>query len=292
MSLLIVGCGYVGSRIAKRWLDEGLTVYAMTRTSVRGQELKQLGIQPIVGHWIGDKPFSMQELPKIRHIVVAVPHREDLGRGEFTHQEGLRNLLRILPPGWEKLVYLSTTGVYGESNCEMVDENTLAVPTRIAGEIALHGEKWLAEQLNANRHCTLRLAGIYGPGRLPLIETLRQRQPLAVPSEGLLNLIHVDDAVSAVTLMLREKSSRSCYVLSDGHPVERKQFYSTLADLCGANQPTFIQHDAELSRGRRSASNKRINPRRFFQDFDFSPFFSTYRQGLEQCLAASDEGGG
>ena len=189
-------------------------------------------------------------------MLVSVPHREDAGLGVETHITGLKNLIAALPNGYRKLIYLSTTGVYGDAHDE-VDERTPTQPTRIGPQIAVAAEDWLqahfAEQAGSAPQLTIvRLAGIYGPGRIPLAEKLRSGEPLQVPQDGWLNLIHVSDIAAMLTRVSETKLRESLYVFSDGNPVPRIDFYKHLAKLCGVDDPKFIAPDPGASRSQRA----------------------------------------
>ncbi|MEZ6076448.1 MAG: NAD-dependent epimerase/dehydratase family protein [Pirellulaceae bacterium] len=298
---LIVGCGYVGAQVARRGCEAGHTVYALTRSQSRFPELKALGVQPCWGHWL--EPHSLVNLPAIDRILVAVPHRaddtwlppgepigeQDVGLVERTHAVGLQSLLAAIPAGWKQLVYLSTTGVYGESSEGWVDEQTPVSPTRLGPRIAVTAEHWLTQNL-ANRlgsgqsFCTVRLAGIYGPGRIPLAERLRRGQPLAVPRDGYLNLVHVSDIARMVSALLGNSLQHSTYLFSDGQPVLRETFYRHLAELCGVPDPEFIEPDRRDPKARR-ATDKRVSPARILAETGFEFEFPDYRSGLAHALA-------
>ncbi|MEO8268911.1 MAG: NAD-dependent epimerase/dehydratase family protein [Aureliella sp.] len=298
---LIVGCGYVGAHVARRARAAGHVVYALTRSQSRFSTLKTLGVEPCLGHWL--EPQSLVDLPAVDRILVAVPHRssdesspagENRGRGnaelvEHTHAIGLQNLLAAVPAGWKKLVYLSTTGVYGESSQSWIDEQTLVSPTRVGPRIAVAAEQWLSQSLASRlmlgqSFCILRLAGIYGPGRIPLAERLRGGQPLAVPRDGCLNLVHVSDISRMVCLLLGSTLQHSIYLFSDGQPVLRETFYRCLAELCGVSEPEFIEPDRHDPKARR-ATDKRISPARILAETGFEFEFPDYRSGLVDALA-------
>ncbi len=133
---------------------------------------------------------------------------------------------------------MSTTGVYGEAHDE-VDERTPVSPTRIGPQIAVTGERYLQNEFDGGKFAIIRLAGIYGPGRIPLAEKLRLGEPLQVPQEGWLNLVHVHDIAEMIIRAMKVDLPDSLYVFSDGQPVSRLEFYKALAQLCGVAEPSF-----------------------------------------------------
>lgn len=323
---LIVGCGYVGSQVALLAQQSGHIVYALTRSKSRFGELQAMGIEPCLGHWL--EPETLSQLPQVDRILVSVPHRADdalpataarpdlstadratnhtatinaatidastaeqiADPADQTHVAGLHNLYQALPAGWQKLLYLSTTGVYGQSSSELIDEDTPVSPQRIGPRIAVAAEQWLNRanshpNLQAQRdYCILRLAGIYGPGRIPLAERLRSGEPLAVPRQGHLNLVHVSDIAHMVCLLLTQQMQHNTYLLSDGQPVLRDTFYRYLAELCGVSQPQFVQPDAQSGKALR-ATDKRISPARLLAESGYQLQFPDYRSGLVNALA-------
>lgn len=288
--LLIVGCGYVGERVAKLAQATGQTVFAMTRSQSRFEELHDLGVEPVIGHWLS--PSSLANLPRVDSILISIPHRSDhadsqslsADESQQTHAIGLEHLLNALPTGWQKLIYLSTTGVYGQSEATPVTEDTPVSPTRLGPQIAVAGEQWLCHHLSQEQFTVLRLAGIYGPGRIPLAEKLRQGEPLSVPRAGCLNLVHVDDIARMVCIVNQRRMHQSIYVFSDGHPVHREIFYLRLAELCGVAAPIFVEPDPADAKARR-ATDKRIDPSRLTTETQFEYLFPDYDSGLSAAIS-------
>lgn len=278
--LLIVGCGFVGNEVVRQLqLSNGSKPYALTRTVERATELENAGAVPIVGHW--HDPASLAALPSVDTILVSVPHREDSGLGIESHAVGLKNLLEHAQP-FRKLIYLSTTGVYGDAH-EEVDERTPTQPTRIGPQIAVAAERWLGERLKSPQLAIIRLAGIYGPGRIPLAEKLKSGEPLQVPQEGWLNLIHVADIAAMLLKVCECDLEKSLYVFSDGNPVPRLEFYRTLAKLCGVDDPKFAEPDPAAKRSQR-AGKKRVNPQRLMDELHITLQFKSYKEGLPNCI--------
>lgn len=284
---LIVGCGYVGQQLAHVGLRADHSVYALTRDPSRVAELKSWGVQPRIGHWLD--PSSLHDLPPVDIVLISVPHRPGAGSEASavadlqTHAVGLNNLLKALPSGWRKLIYLSTTGVYGQDSEAWLDEDSPAVPTRSGPQLALLAEQWLHAHVPAEKFTVLRLAGIYGPGRIPLAEQLRSGAPLAVPRQGFLNLVHVADIAQMLFEVAHANLQRSLYVFSDGQPVLRETFYSYLAGLCGCDAPQFVEPDAASPKARR-ATDKRVRPDRLVAETAFNYRFPSYLSGLRNAL--------
>ncbi len=287
MKLLIVGCGYVGLEVAKLLQHNGLNAnaVALTRSEQRASELRGLGIEPFVGDWLDAASLQGLELLRCSHVLVAVPHRPAAEDAVQTHVLGLTNLVARLTPSIEHWIYLSTTGVYGDCDNEVVDELSEVSPTRIGPEMAVAAERWLfQQQLQSGLNTTtLRLAGIYGPGRVPLAAKLLAGEPLAVPREGHLNLVHVTDIARMIIQILPQRMQHPLYLFSDGQPVLRETFYRELAQLCGVDNPTFVDPDPADSKTRR-ATDKQVNPLRLVTETGFVYQFPNYQVGLAAAL--------
>ncbi|HBE67511.1 MAG TPA: hypothetical protein DDW52_05110 [Planctomycetaceae bacterium] len=284
--LLMIGVGYVGSEVAKQVVAAGGEVFGLTRSVDRSAQLQAIGVQPVVASW--HRPDTLRSLPRFNHILVTVPHREVNDLGEQTHVRGLENLFSAISSGSAdphqvRWTYLSTTGVFTDSDGSLVNEQSPASPTRIGPRIALAAEEWLAGKLES-QISILRLAGIYGPGRIPLAAKIQEGGPIAVPTEGFLNLIHVADIAQFVLYDIAVGLQQPRYVVSDGNPVQRLEFYTELARLSGIDQPTFIPPETGSPKARR-ATNKRIDPRLIHDETGATLKFPNYRSGLKQSLA-------
>ncbi len=285
-SLLIVGCGFVGNellrqcRLANTQLANQRQVFALTRTDARSDELRTAGAIPIIGHWLDAATLSA--LPKVDTILVSVPHREDFGLGVASHVEGLKNLLHC-QPSVRKVIYLSTTGVYGDAHDE-VDELTPTQPTRFGPQIAVAAEEWLMKHLAAPQLAIIRLAGIYGTGRIPLASKLKSGEALQVPQAGWLNLVHVADIATMLLRVSDQDLTQSLYVFSDGNPVPRMDFYQTLAMLCGVDEPKFAEADPNATRSQR-AGKKRVNPQRLIDELKLTLRYASYKDGLAASIS-------
>lgn len=281
-SKFIVGCGYLGERVAQLWREAGEQVAVLTRSERRGEEFAKAGFAPVVGD-ITD-PASLKGLPAAPTILFAVGHDRAAGRSiEEVYVDGLRNLIAALPTPPQRFVYISSTGVYGQLEGEVVDENSPCQPTREGGRACLAAEQMLRESAIGKRAIILRLAGIYGPGRIPRVEDIRAGKPIAAPPDGVVNLIHVDDA-ARIVLAVEALSPPRIYVVSDGHPVARRDYYGELARLLGAPTPTFTPPSPTTHLAQRAGSDKRVSPARLYGDVSLQLQFPTYREGLADIL--------
>src|SRR5579872_5488644 len=168
---LIIGCGYLGLRVARHWISQGDDVFALTRRPQRALELEKSGLVPITGD-VTDKA-SLAGLPEVDTLLYAVGLDRSSGHSQRdVYVRGLENVLIRVEGRARRLIYLSSTSVYGQCGGEWVDESSACEPTSPNGQVCLDAER-LLQRILPESHI-LRLAGLYGPGRLlARIEALR-----------------------------------------------------------------------------------------------------------------------
>ena len=289
MTKLIFGCGYLGERVANRWRDAGEDVVVVTRSHERADALQQARFRAIVAD-VTEKA-TLVDLPSADTVLFAVGFDRSAGRSiEDVYAGGVKNVLAALPSDVGRFIYVSTTGVYGNASVEWVDEDTPPDPQRDGGRASLAAEQALAESPFAERGIILRLAGIYGPGRIPFLDKLRAGEPIPAVSEGHLNLIYVDDAAAVVvaaaeSALTQLSRKRRVYCVSDGHPVQRGEYYREVARLIGAAPPTFVTPDLNSPRAARAEADRRVKNSRMLAELGVKLACPDYRAGLAAILA-------
>lgn len=280
---LIFGCGYLGKRVATRWVAAGDEVFGITRYASGCLDLEDNGILPVVAD-VMDRD-SLRNLPKPDTVLVAVGHDRASGVSmESLYVGGLRNILECLPPGVQRLIYVGSTGVYGQSDDRWVDESSMCQPTREGGRACLRAEVLLQSHSLGQRSVILRMAGIYGPARIPRRKDLQAGLPIEAPSEGYLNLIHVDDAASVVMAADQYAPLPSLYCVSDGHPVIRREYFRELAALLNAPEPKFQRPSPDSHAAQRATASKRVSNRRILEELGVELRYPTYREGLAATI--------
>ncbi|MEQ8209617.1 MAG: SDR family oxidoreductase [Lacipirellulaceae bacterium] len=290
MDRLVFGCGYLGERVAALWREAGDTVYVVTRSMESAVAYREFGYETIVADVT--EPESFGELPEVESVLFAVGYDRTSDHSiDKVYSQGVANVLAALPASVEQFVYISTTGVYGDAGGEIVDETTPPDPQRAGGKASLAAENHLASSRLSRQAAVLRLAGIYGPGRIPYLEKLQAGEPIAAPSEGWLNLTHVDDAARVVVAVDHWLSGRAAsaarletFNVSDGSPVIRGDYYREVARLIGAPEPKFAEPDADSPAAARAASNKRISNSKLMETIEVNLKYPSYREGLAAIL--------
>lgn len=296
---LIIGCGYLGRRLAERLIASGQPVYGTTRGESRARELARLGVRPLMLD-VTQKLTLTALKPAIDEPAINVAYMVPPGRPrthpgpEVTVREGIANTVRALKGATvRRAVLVSSTAVYGGASGERVDADTSARPAHTRGQLLLDGENsWLA---GGDAFRVLRLAGIYGCGRVVGLEAVKNQSPLIGDPEALLNLIHVEDAVSLLDAMLNTSCGR-IEVGADGHPPARQAYYSDLAARLGVDPPrvmTEAEAQAELGidpASLRRAGSKFVDPGPTIQRTGWRPRFIDHRIGLDDALSDPAEG--
>lgn len=251
--VLLIGCGDLGLRVARRFLARGDEVHALRRHPPAD------GPSGIC--WLrGDiaAPGGIGALPQgvTRLIHLPAPGARDAAAYRGVFIDGLARVLDALDASrLARIVFVSSSAVYGEHDGDWVTEDTPPAPLGENGRILLQAEAALAARgLPAT---ALRLAGLYGPGRLQLIERLRSgaagapRQP-----EHWANRIHIDDAAAAVAHLALLPEAAPVYIGCDDTPLPLHTLYAELARLAGAPAPRTAPAPANV--GSKKLSNARL----------------------------------
>ena len=284
MAKMVFGCGYLGLRVARNWAAGGEPVYVLTRSQDRAKQFAHEGLRPLVGDLT--KPASLPNIPPVETVLFAVGF--DRASGHSIHEvyvDGLTSALAALTVQPLQIIYISSTGVYGQDDGSWVDEASPCEPTRAGGRACLAAEELLRGHPLGERAVVLRLAGLYGPGRIPRADALASGAAIEAPSDGFMNLIHVDDAARVVEHVAARQPPENLYLVSDGHPVLRRHYFRELARLLAAPPPRFVQPLAESHAAQRAAADKRISNRRMVEQLAVELAYPTYRAGLAAIVA-------
>ena len=269
---LIIGCGYLGRRVAALWREQGLRVFATTRG--RGEELRGMGLEPICCDVLDAE--SCKSLPQVDTVLYCVGFDRGGGAGmREVYVRGLENVLSCLPKP-KRFLHVSSTSVYGQTDGEEVDEYSATEPVEENGRIVLDAEQAL------RRHCPeavfLRFAGIYGPGRCIGIQTVSKGLPVEGDPERWLNLIHVEDGAAAILAAEERAPAGATYNVCDGHPVRRRDYFEHAARALNLPVPVFTNAAPVMS----TSPNRRISSRKLQEELDFSPRYPSCKEGLQE----------
>lgn len=243
--ILIAGCGYVGQRLAARLRDR-FEITALVRSNDKAAALERQGLKTVVIDLDRVRVGSSipERLDQEAIVYLAPPPgagESDLRLDRFLH-------LAFVPP--KSFVYMSTTGVYGDTEGALVDESTPVMPLTERARRRVSAEEmtrvWCHER--RVRRVVLRVPGIYGPGRLPL-ERLKKSEPVVHPDDaGISNRIHVDDLVTACEAAIENKEARGVYNVTDGNSISSTAYFDLVAKLSGLPSPPRVSmEEAQLT---------------------------------------------
>lgn len=294
-SVIIFGCGYVGTALAEVLLCAGVRVGALTRNTEKAAQLQALGLSEVVVADLSEESWHAQVSGSYESVVNCV---SSAGGGiagyRKSYLEGQRSILKWAQ-GREIQAYLytSSTSVYPQDGGVSVDEtaDTSAAPP--TGQVLRESEQLLAEAGDAfGAWYVLRLAGIYGPGRHYLLDLLRSGESV-IPGVGdiLLNLIHRDDIVTAICTALAHPQSANSgiYNVSDNHPAAKAELVQWLAERLEQPAPCFDPDHVSPRLQRRGGRmpSREISNHKLRQTLEWAPKYESFRAGYEALLRAS-----
>lgn len=281
---LIVGCGDVGLRVARRLRRLGLEAAGAVRSQASADELSAQGV-----------PARLVDLDSL----VALPAADLVFWFAPPPERGLTDpRLRGALERWRtpprRIVYISTSAVYGDCQGRWIDEDEPLKPQSDRGRRRLDAESALDEfsSRHGGERVILRVPGIYGPGRLPL-QRLRQQLPVVCEEESpWTNRIHADDLAAAAIAAARLGRNGRAYNISDGRPTTMADYFSRCAELLGLPPPprvTLAVARQQLTPPMLSflEESKRLSNRRMIEELQFTLHYPDLASGLPACLRDS-----
>lgn len=281
MTALIVGCGDVGCRLALRLQARGMAVTGLVRSPASAAALGRLGIAALTVDLDAD---SIADLPAVAWLFHFAPPPET-GETDPRFAQVLDALAQ--PP--RRLVYLSTSAVYGDCAGRWIDEGESLKPKTARGHRRLDAERLALAYAEAHGIAAmiLRVPGIYGPGRLP-VERLKGGAPvLALAESPWSNRIHADDLADAAVLALARGQRRATYHVSDGQPTSISDYLLRTAAALGLPPPAQVTM-AEARAGFSATllsyldESKRLDCTAL-RALAWQPRYPTLAQGLAAC---------
>jgi nucleoside-diphosphate-sugar epimerase len=236
-TLLIVGCGDIGLRVV-RALAGRLRVIALTSSRKRAPSLRAAGAIPVVGDL--DEPASLGRLAGLAQSVLYLAPPPSTGRADPRMAALLAALARRRPP--RRLVYASTTGVYGDCRGDRVAETRTPRPATDRAHRRLDAERRVRAWARATgaRATILRVPGIYAPDReggRPQDRLLRGTPSLRPEDDAWTNRIHADDLARACVAALWRGRAQRVVQVRDESDMKAGDWQDLVADLVGWPRP-------------------------------------------------------
>jgi nucleoside-diphosphate-sugar epimerase len=277
-SLLVIGCGDLGSAVASHFAAVGWQVWG-----VRRQPQSLSGVTMLAADVT--EPTSLQVLSSLMPdlvLIVLTPGAYTDERYQNVYVRGLTNCLGALNRSrLRRIVWVSSTSVFDQNDGQLLDESSPALPRSFAGQRLLEAEALLSA--SDIPHTIVRCGGIYGRGRERLLRQLQSglRSPLLPPRYS--NRIHRDDAVGILQFLLARAADdmpiQNLYLAVDAEPVLITDIEHWLCSQIDIDYESLEVQEGELRGGNRRCSSKRL------QALGYAFLYPTFREGLRTLLA-------
>lgn len=272
---LIVGCGYVGTALGEELAARGHQVFGLRRDPSG----LPASIHPVAANLLDGEELVARLPPDVDAVVYAAS-ASGFSDAEYraAYVDGPRNLIEALVRVGSRpsrVLFTSSTGVYGENEGRWVDEETPPEPTAFNGSRVLEGEELFRS--GPFPAVSLRLGGIYGPGRASLVDRVRAGVPCPeAPTWS--NRIHRDDCAGALAHLLDLPDPAPVYLGVDREPADLCEVMGWLASRMGIDPPRPGGNGARRGRNRRCSSDRLVASGYTFR-------VPTYREGFAPLLA-------
>jgi len=284
-TLLIVGCGDVGLRVA-RLLRGRWRLLALTSSPQRAPVLREAGVLPLIGDL--DRPSTLARLAGLADAVLHLAPPPGQGDTDTRTQHLLQALART--GRVQRIVYASTSGVYGDARGARFDETRAVNPATDRARRRVDAEarvRWYGRALGA-RVSVLRIPGIYAgdrPGGHPRERLARGTPVLAADDDVYTNHIHADDLARACVAALHRGLPQRIVHASDDTEMKMGDYFDLAADLCGLPRPQRIgrpQAQQQMPAVQLSfmSESRRLDNRRLKRELRLRLRYPTVTQGL------------
>lgn len=290
--VLIVGCGDIGVRVARLIIARGGRVTAVSRSYSNEARLEEFGLKTVPGNL--DDPGALGKLETSGRLIFYFAPPPGGGHFDSRMHNFCKAIGKDRAPA--KVVYLSTSGVYGDCGGEWVTEDTPINPQTSRAQRRAHAEATLREWGKAHGVAIviLRVTGIYGPGRLPLAR-VRQGHPILREEESPpTNRIHADDLAAVCVKAAETAVDGEIFNVSDGHPGTMTQFFNAITALLGLPElPQIGLAEAKQVMNPMMLSylteSRRMDNRRMMERLCVTLAYPDLESGLKNVIAQMDQ---
>ena len=278
--VLIIGCGFLGEAAADLFSAQGEKVLGLVRTAESRSKLSGRAFETALCDVTSDTSVAALN-PRLEGVPLVL-YAVSSGGGSAAdyaaiYRDGLRRVLSAWKP--KRLIFVSSTSVYGQNDGSWVTEESPALPERDTARVLLEAEE-LALRYGG---IVARLTGIYGPGRSMLLRKFLSGE--AVIEEGgrrWLNQIHRDDGASALLRLATPSVPAGIYNVTDDTPVTQRELYGWIADFL---QRPLPPDGASSEFRKRGITSKRISNEKL-RSLGWTPDYPSYREALPELVAA------
>ena len=286
MKLVIFGLGFTSEAFLRFAGDRFSSILATVRTPDKAARNTKPGCEVVVFNGDHADPKIAAALNEADAVLISAGPDE-------TGDPVLRRFAREIEtsPSIQWIGYLSTIGVYGDADGGWVDEIVPPRPSHARTLRRVEVEKaWLALGARSAKPTQIfRLAGIYGPGRNPIIN-LDQRAQRVIKKGQVFNRIHVDDIAQVLLASMARPRNGAIYNVSDDEPAPPQDVLLYAAEVMGREPPPEVPfEEAIMSEMARSfyADNKRVSNLLIHEELGVALRYPTYREGVSALAVAS-----
>jgi nucleoside-diphosphate-sugar epimerase len=266
-------------------MARGWGVIGTTRSPAKAEAIRATGAEAVL--WPPARPGPL--LDRATHLLISAGP-DAAGDPVLHHCAGA---LGARAEQFDWVGYLSTTGVYGDSGGDWVDETSPCTPTTERGRWRLAAEQdWRAYWHDAGLPLhVFRLAGIYGPGRGPFAKVRDGTARRIVKPGQVFSRIHVEDIATVLEASIDRPHPGAIYNVCDDEAAPPEDVIAHAANLLGVPVPPEESYEtAEMTPMARSfyAESKRVSNARIKRELGVKLTYPTYREGLAALLAETD----
>lgn len=231
--------------------------------------------------WWGDLDGEYDQV--VNCVGASSPSLEGYRESYVAGMESIIGWLRLARSKASNLIFTSSTSVYPQTGGVLVDELSDTSGASARGQILLEAERsCLAHSRDfAMRSVVIRFSGLYGPGRHLLVDKIRRGEPMSGNPDRALNLLHRDDAVSALIEVMQADPliEGGVFNACDGQHASRGEIVRWIADRFGAEVPEFIGAEED------DGPDRRVDGSKIRQVMKWVPKFPDFQSGYEDFLA-------
>lgn len=268
VNIAIIGCGYIGMEAASLWSQKGYHVTATTRHAERLADLSTVAQKTLILK--GDDEEELASLIAANDVIVVTVAADSVDQYEnaYLHTSQQIRALALEMDQPRRLIYTSSTSVYGDHHGLWVDETASLINPSEQAKILIQSEKTYLSLSECSWHvCILRLAEIYGPGR-EISQRVKRMEGHKLPGSGdqYTNMVHKVDIAAALDYALRYRLEGIYNVVDDDHPA-RKELYDQVVQK---HQLPALEWDPTLTSmhgGNKRVSNHKIKSEGFVFSF-------------------------
>ncbi|MFO7765795.1 MAG: SDR family oxidoreductase [Pelovirga sp.] len=287
----IIGCGDIGKRLAKELLARHHRVQATAHDAEGAAEQTALGIVPVIANFDYRDDLPVLAVHQQRLFYFMPPQ----GGGSIDAR--MANFCRMLTADNcpQRIVYISTSGVYGDCGDALVTEETPLNPQTSRAKRRVSAEKQLQDKAGelGIGLIILRVTGIYGPGRLPLAQLHKGHQVLRPEDSPVTNRIHSLDLVRICLAAMERGESGDIFNVCDGQYSSMSEYFTAVADLYDLPRPQQLSwEEAQQVMNPLTLSflqeSRRMTNQKMLQKLGIALLYPSLKEGLDACRLQHD----